>query len=497
MYYYEPFHNCNLFQIRGELALKMENDIERIAKHTASHEKAIQQNLCSLPDELLMKIIGLLSHSDLSAMMIVNKKFNNLASDPSLWKQYPIPAVEIAQLYGLHIVLEVLKFPKFSKLEVLDLTEILSIDLKKNSKNYNKVDLEQKFLKILETASTLPLKSLNLSFNMNISHNTLKSNPDQDLLSKVALNIQHVGLICTGKPQRASFQTLYKILDGVSVTSVLRSIDIGGCDLYHLPLSKIVKLNCLSEIYIEGAIMTEEQARALMMEMGKGSNIKKFNIGMGIYNLTFEEVLYIVEPKIVAKALNSVEYLIYNTIHFEGEEDWWRNVEPDRLIAVFLEEMADNSTSLKKINMNENNYFNVPANVVAKAFNKLEYLELQPNPTMPSLQVVAILQLMAEQTNVVSLKFTYEDILWLDPGLVARAVVQVEQVDMLCKMSRDHIRAVLGQFDNNSRTRKLDLGTNDVSKIRGKDLANAVQVFNKNGGSIVFTQTSGIQTRVC
>ena len=98
---------------------------------------------------------------------------------------------------------------------------------------------------------------------------------------------------------------------------------------------------------------------------------------------------------------------------------------------------------------------------------------------------------MAKQTNIVSLKFIYEDISWLNPGLVARAVVQVEQVDMLCKMSRAHIRAVLGQLDNKSKTRRLNLGINDVFKIPRKVVDNAVEILNKNGGSVVISQTKG------
>ena len=166
-------------------------------------------------------------------------------------------------------------------------------------------------------------------------------------------------------------------------------------------------------------------------------------------------------------------------------------MEPDTHLGVFLEHMANKPSCLKMIDMEENNYYHVPANVVAKAFNKLEYLEMRPNPATTTQQVVAILQLMAKQTNIVTLKFIYEDILWLNPGLVARAIVQVEQVDMLCRMSRAHIRAILEHFDSKSRTRRLNLGSNDVSKIPGKVVENAVEVLNKNGGSVIFSQTRG------
>ena len=471
----------------------MENCISNM---NASLEKCNHKTLSSLPDELLMKIVGLLPPSDLSAMMLVDKKFNNLSSDPSLWKRYSIPAMEIAQMHGLDILLKVLKLHKFSKVEVLDLNRVLPIAFKKNYKIYYKYnnEVEQKFLKIMEMANTLPLKSLDLSYNdLDLSYNTLPGSHYQEFLAKMVLNIQHVEFFATfrSKLQRASFQIPDKILDGVSATSVLRSINLGGCELDNLSVSRIVKLNCLSEVSMEGASMREEQARFLMIEMGKGSNIKKFDIGSEsiIDAVNFGDVLESVEPEIVAKALNNVEYLIYNKINFDGEDCC--DMEPDTHLAVFLEEMGDKPSRLKKIDMEENNYYHVAAIVVAKAFNKLEYLELKPNPATTTQQIVAILQLMAKQTNIVSLKFIYEDILWLNPGLVARAVVQVEQVDMLCKMSRAHIRAVLGQLDNKSRTRRLSLGTNDVSKIPGKIVENAVEILNKNGGSVVISQTKG------
>ena len=125
--------------------------------------------------------------------------------------------------------------------------------------------------------STLPLKTLDLSLNDLL--NTLENTLDQVFLANIVLNIQHVEFIATFLThQLASFQILDKILDGVSLTSVLRSINLACCDLDHLSVSSIVKLNRFSELSMEGAFLRKEQARALMMEMGKSSNIKKFDI---------------------------------------------------------------------------------------------------------------------------------------------------------------------------------------------------------------------------
>jgi len=82
----------------------------------------------------------------------------------------------------------------------------------------------------------------------------------------------------------------------------------------------------------------------------------------------------------------------------------------------------------------------------------------------------------------------FKDISLLDPDFVAGAVVKVEQVDMLCEMFQDHIKAVLGQFDNNSRLKRLNLGGIDVFKIPEKVLENAVEILRRNGGKLVVNQ---------
>jgi len=352
---------------------------------------------------------------------------------------------------------------------------------------------------IMKMAGTLPLKRLDLSYNsLDLGYNTIGCHSYQDFLAEMVLNIQHVEFNWSFT-EDTSAQLLDKILDRVSETSVLRSISLQICNLDHLSASSVVKLNCLSEVSLGGAFMREEQARALMVEMGKGSNVKKFDISDGITNVVnFGDVLESVEPEIVAKALNKVEFLIYNKLDFEREVEEYEEheeyyeMDPDVHLVRFLEEMGDMATSLKKLDMEGNNYYHVSPNVMAKAFNKLEYLELKSNPTMASHHITAVLQLMAEQTNIVHLKLIDENTMWLyHPDLLARAVVQVEQVDMLCMMSMVHIRAVLGKLDNNSKMKRLNLGTNDVSEVPEHVLENAVKVLGKNGGTVTVTQTEG------
>ena len=189
--------------------------------------------------------------------------------------------------------------------------------------------------------------------------------------------------------------------------------------------------------------MTVEQAKALMIEMGKVSKIKRFEMGSEpIIDIdTLSDVLENLEPEIVAKALNNVEYLKYNKVKFSDGDCC--DLDPDIHLTTFLEEMG-RSTKLKQVEMEETNFFYVPPGEMAKAFNNLEHLEFKPNPNNTSEQIVATLELMSQKTTVVTLKFIFDNLCLLNPGLVARAVVQVEQVDLLCKLSRALVMAILG-----------------------------------------------------
>ena len=293
--------------------------------------------LSTLPEELLLRILKLLSHSDLSNLMLVNKKFNNLASDPALWRQYHIPVKEISELSGLDVLGRVLQLSRFSKLQYLDLHEVRDAVLRKKAFYFFGQDsaiinsaISQQFQDILITASTLPLKRLDLS-----CYNNLAAIPAPDILSKLVLGIEHVELADSWLGP----QILSDILEGISDTSVLRNVDFRYCEFDSLPVHLIPKLNCLTNVSLEGSIMTTEQVKALLMEMGRGSKIVKLDLGYdSIEDVeTRWDAFESVEPEVVAKALNNVEYLIKNRLS-------------DVHLAAFLQEMG-RKTKLKKIEM--------------------------------------------------------------------------------------------------------------------------------------------------
>lgn len=123
--------------------------------------------LLCLPDELLMEILKNLHHKDLIRMRALNKKMRKLASDPELWSSYLIPTRKVALLFGLDVLLKVLKLPMFCKLEALNLNGVLcSVRKKKGIASFETDGHSSKqFVEILSLASTFSLRWLDLGNN--------------------------------------------------------------------------------------------------------------------------------------------------------------------------------------------------------------------------------------------------------------------------------------------------------------------------------------------
>ena len=436
-----------------------------------------------LPSELLFKIFQFLPHSDLNSCIEVCSKFRDIGCHPLLWSMFPIPAMEISQDEGLDRLLAVLKLPRFRQLKVLDLNRVyLSHSFKEGKKSVSQslaLTGRSKFLEILTIASELSLSWLDLSYNH------LPSLSAPQFLANLVLKIPHVELFATCR--KASSNFIATILANLSDDSTLKNLNLGGCDLDTLPVNLVSKFNCVTSLALEGAFMTLEQARVFMTDMAKGTKIKIFNISCEpiVDADTLSDVFENLDVVLVATALNNLEHLSYNK-RLEVAEDCC-DFPPDIHLASFLE-MMGRGTRLKQLDMEENNYFYVPPQVVAKAFNNLERLEMKPNRNNTSAQISAILKMMAENTKVKYLTFDYENLSWLNPGLVARAVVQVEKVVMECVLSKARIRAILGQIDESSIIRHLDLCNNDVSKVPGHILETAVKFLKRGGGSVVLKQ---------
>ena len=119
-------------------------------KKKEAYDNFPEPNLSSLPNELVLRILKFLPFSNLDIIILVNKRFNDLGSDPILWKRFPIQAMDIAQVLGLDILLNVIRLPRFRKLATLDshLRKILNWP-------EHKLEMLIKTLKLYESYQTL------------------------------------------------------------------------------------------------------------------------------------------------------------------------------------------------------------------------------------------------------------------------------------------------------------------------------------------------------
>ena len=123
--------------------------------------------LTTLPDELLVKIFGFLTHKDLNMMSLVATRIRNVVRYPELWSTYLIPCIGITKKFGLEVLSTVLKLPQFKKLEVLDLNGVLSSVRKKKGIAPFETDAQssKQFMEVLSIAMNFPLRCLDLSNN--------------------------------------------------------------------------------------------------------------------------------------------------------------------------------------------------------------------------------------------------------------------------------------------------------------------------------------------
>merc|ERR1719427_386511 len=396
------------FHIKG-LEVKVTNGSKDFTENeqTIQGQKSLlfEPNLGIMPSELLLKIFRFLPHNDLKNAIEVCRMFRDICTEPLLWGMFSVAATRISHVKGLDRLLAVLKLPRFSKLQILDLSRV-------NPPWKSKASADPStFLEILTGATKLPLSWLDLSWNN---------------------------------------------LSSLSAPQYLAGL-----------------LNCVTNLALEDALMTLEQARTFMLDMSKDTKIKKLSIGRPIVDAhKFSDVFENLDAELVATALNNLEHLVYNKSNVHG-------ICFHQTIA-FLEVMG-RGTRLKQLEMEAYNFNNLPPQVVAKAFNNLERFEMKALTSGKNLsrsQILAILQLMAEKTSLKFLMFEYRhlrDISWVNPELLARAVVQVEQVVINCALSSAQVRAI------------SDLHHNHVSGGPKNVLEKAVNIM-RDGGSVVIYQ---------
>ena len=391
-------------------------------------------------------------------------------------------------------------------------------ELKIGYNNLSGVDLEL-LAKVVTNLDTLNLKNTKLTQQqiasvitsaskgsklkkLNISENDL-SGVDPGLLAKAVVNLETLDIGNTKLTQ----QQAAVIFSGVCEGSRLNVLNISDNNLSEVEpelLAKtVIKLKKLDIRYTD---ITKQQASVILTAISEGRRLTDLNIGFN----DLREVC----PELMAKAVTNLEILdvtftdltqqqataIITTIsngsklielHIFGDD--LSGVDPKLLanIAIKLEileigmsELTQQQTAaiftaiseginLTTLDIRENDLSGVDPELLANAVTNLEKLNIEFTE-LTQQQAAAILSNVSEATKLNELNIRSNDLFRVDPGLLAKAVTNLEKLDIgNTFLIQEQAVAILSGVINGSKMTELDIGLNDLSGVDPGLLAKA------------------------
>ena len=289
----------------------------------------------ALPNEILLEIFKNLTHTDLLKVSQVSKRFNESATDSSLWKGYDM------NKRSLDEKIQLLKLPRFQKLKSLTLTSTTCNC--GNAENLGKKENE-----ILELLMRIDLEEIKLKrFNFD--------SIDKGLLADVIRKTKNVKLNAHGDLELDKLNEIMEKIPGGKIENlVLEHVDFSGIDSRTVAKA----INSLQVFCSDFCYFELSQIMETFEEMSLQTHLR---------NLFLQtDFLKNVPAKIISQALNKLELLC-----LVSKED---SLTSDQMTELFGA-MA-HQTSLQKLvltlpDAREGSFTSVPADILTRAISKL------------------------------------------------------------------------------------------------------------------------------
>ena len=125
------------------------------------------------------------------------------------------------------------------------------------------------------------------------------------------------------------------------------------------------------------------------------------------------------------------------------------------------------------LDMDSNTMFGIDPELLAKVVTKLEKLDID-DTELTQQQAAAILTAVSEGSKMTELNICWNDMSGVDPGLLAKAVNNVETLDIgNTKLTPQQTAAVLTSASEGSKLTKLNICGNNMSEVDPGLLAKA------------------------
>jgi len=367
----------------------------------------------SLPREIIVKILGMLSYKDLTVLARVSKGWWHLAGDPFLWKHFSLQ-VTGSNLVDLDNILGMQRFSGISSISCLhgelDCSHMDMIrDTSINQLEFNGCD----FTKVWpEVFAGLINKMESVSVSLKVGTNL-----------SVAQKIQMFSLM-TQSTNLTELELLFIDLSEVSVSMFVMAI------------------TSLQRISLKGNNLTLEQKGKLFQAMRSCSYLKHLKMMKNDLNSVGYEDL--------AKAVNKLE--IVEILHCR--------LYPPQIVAIF-EEMAK-ETSIKDLNLKFNILSSVNPDVLANALGKIESVNIA-GCRLKTGQVCKLFEMMSDNEKLVHLDISQNDLSEVRSDVLAIVINKLQYANIShAKINRNQMKNILLRSSMKTNLKYLNIKGNDM-----------------------------------
>jgi len=367
----------------------------------------------SLPREIIVKILGLLSYKDLIVLVRVSKGWWQLAGDPFLWKHFNLQ-VTSSNLVDLDKILGMQRFSSISSISCLhgelDCSHMDMIrDTSINQLEFNGCDLTKVWPEVFAgLINKMESVSVSLKVGTNLS---------------VAQKIQMFSLM-TQSTNLTELELLFIDLSEVSVSMFVMAI------------------TSLQRISLKGNNLTLEQKGKLFQAMRSSSYLKHLKMMKNDLNSVGYEDL--------AKAVNKLE--IVEILHCR--------LYPPQIVAIF-EEMAK-ETSIKDLNLKFNILSSVNPDVLAKALSKIESVNIA-GCRLKTGQVCKLFEMMSDNEKLVHLDISQNDLSEVRSDVLAIVINKLQYANIShAKINRNQMKNILLRSSMKTNLKYLNIKGNDM-----------------------------------
>ena len=408
----------------------------------------------TVPAEMLERIFRLLPHRDLKAVVLVCRRWKQVGEAPRLWA-WVVLTVTVENISYMPKVLEARRLQAVKELVLTHIGE---------DEKLLKAVVEHQGLKKLEF----------------VCENLGGLEQPEQLWPIVQPSVRLLG-------QAVARMEVVTVMEPSVLTSwqeqqIFKAIALGETKLTKLhidfednPLSSVEPgilaraLGEIKEVRLPYALLEEVQIEKILDSIIEGCKIKRLDVeGNILENL---------DPQLLAKAVCKLEAANLNDT----------DLTTPQIKTIFTAIFSDENIPLKDLNIGENEV-HVKPELLAAAVTKLERLNLNSSG-LSSNQTEAIFSaIQAPGSRLRTLELQHNDLSSVEPGLLARAVTRLEEVNFQnARMTPGQATAILTALCEGHCLRRLrlvgsclldehlkELVANTIQKLKGvdHDLAN-------------------------